>query len=139
MTEKKLMTLRFYQYTKEPLQMGEFAANRMESYTDYDVDYNILRHMVETRVLAEHLASDTYEKSLYFSYPATTWQMFKNTHAESWWLGWLVRRRPVKMHEVEKTAVVHVDRYLKYPAAEDVKPFSPRLGPPVIDEMTSED
>lgn len=35
--------------------------------------------------------------------PASRWQAFKERHAMSWWLGWYVRRRPVRYEPTEAT------------------------------------
>lgn len=32
------------------------------------------------------------------STPRSRWQAYKQRHAGSWWLGWLVLRRPVRYH-----------------------------------------
>lgn len=103
--EKKLDVTRFHKSFK------------VEHNQAFDIDYNQVRHLFETDILTEHLASDFYYGSADFKYPATTWQMYKMTHADSWWLGWLVRRRPVRWQEQYQTVKIKVDRYLKYPEA----------------------
>lgn len=72
--------------------------------------------------------------------PATTWQMFKSTHAHSWWLRRLVRRRGIRM--VEHRRHVHMHRevtletqcteWATYPSS-DYEPLPPQyFGQPVI-------
>lgn len=70
-----------------------------------------------SHVLADHIADDTYSKAFTFKAPRTTWQTFKQTHAGSWWLGWLVTRRPVVNRHEDVILTVHVKRHLTYPDA----------------------
>lgn len=87
-------------------------------------------------VVAEKLVEDTYSDNqpAFFHTPATTWQMFKETHKTSWWLKRFVAKHPVRTVEhvkwVRTEVVVH--RYLKYPQAEIPKS---RLGRPVAYEL----
>lgn len=57
-------------------------------------------------VLGKKLPGGVHHASAYvtFTAPATTWQMFKQTHDRSWWLGWLVRKYPVKTATFAKMA-----------------------------------
>jgi len=65
---------------------------------------------ITAAVHAQRIADGTVTvaKEIVHDWPATTWQMFKGRHADSWWLAWLVRRRPVvktcQRREVELTA-----------------------------------
>lgn len=94
-----------------------YKAFKVKRDIDYDIDFNLIVHRFETDILTEHLASELYIGQTEFGYPRSTWQMFKTTHVESWWLGWLVRRRPVELHYEVKDVKIKVDRYLKYPEA----------------------
>lgn len=85
-------------------------------------------------VLADHIASDTYTAREMFEAPRSTWQMFKRTHAESWWLGWLVRWHPVENATETRLVSVQVKRYLTYP---DAAIRTPSLGPYRVLEQVS--
>lgn len=100
---------------------------------------------VESYVLRERLVGDTkrvrkvvpVETPMRF--PASPWQFFKQRHQTSWWLGWLVRRRPVRtrLHSVTRSvtfeAEVTFERYATYPEATVYYPPD-RLGKPVLVE-----
>lgn len=94
-----------------------------------------LLHRLEAYALSEHLVTDRYVGERMFRTPATSWQMFKWEHAESWWLGWLVRRRPVRFSEQPHHVVVEVERKALYPQANIAVP---NLGRPVIIERLTE-
>lgn len=119
-----------------------------------EVPVGVSRHMIEVRedaaslirdhltaalsgyVLADHLADDTYQAAVPVEYPATTWQMFKHTHAGSWWLSWLVSRRPVRMRVERPVLTVKVGRYLTYPEA---TLRVPHVGSARVMELVSQD
>ena len=102
---------------------------------DFEVDYNTIRVMTEKDLLSDHLASDYFIGYVSHDFPATTWQMFKRTHENSWWLGWLVRRRPVMYTTWTGHADVKVDRYLGYP---DAVINNKRLGRAIVFETTEQ-
>ena len=102
---------------------------------DYDIDFDQMIYRVEKMVAAKHLCDDFYTGVRYVEFPATTWQMFKETHQDSWWMGWVVRRRPVEYEKEEISVRVQLSRYLKYPDA-DID--WPKLGRAVPYEHVSE-
>ena len=94
-------------------------------------DIKTMRVEMNSYVLADHLADDSYSRTEVFKAPTSPWQFFKQRHAESWWLRWLVQRRPVVTDRHEVTVTVDVARYLGYPQAPSM---SQTWGPPVIME-----
>lgn len=76
-----------------------------------------LYHSVEGFVLEEKLAKEVYRDTAYNQIPTSSWQMFKDEHQDSWWLGWLVRRRPVLCREQRFDLEVRIDRRNRYPEA----------------------
>lgn len=80
-----------------------------------------MTHQLVASVLAEKLPPERVaeQKTFTFSVPASPWQQFKSSHAESWWLRWLVRRRPAAMvtHGFVGELTVDLDRYWAYPEA----------------------
>lgn len=91
-------------------------------------------------VQAQRLVTDTATESreVVVETPATTWQMFKATHASSWWLGWLVHRRPVRLtaHRREVTLTATWVGYATFPDSTIVLDDK-RLGSPVFQVMKS--
>lgn len=85
-------------------------------------------HRLEAYVLQEHLADDIYVDSTKYTTPATWWDHFKETFQTSWWLGWLVKRRPAKYDHHVVHCGVQVERYASYPEADVAVP---QLGRPV--------
>lgn len=87
-------------------------------------DEMILRLSAE--VLGRKRGTKKFEdtKTLSVKVPRSTWQMFKMRNAGSWWLGWLVARRPVQYDVVEKTArfQVVVNEWEIFPEQERVHP-----------------
>lgn len=84
-----------------------------------------LRAFVLTHQLAEHSVS----RRRTVSWPATPWQHWKHRHAGSWWLRWLVARRPVQMqHEVVDFQEAWTE-LATYPWQTHLPPF-PELGKP---------
>lgn len=84
---------------------------------DFLIDFNRWRIMAEKKIVSEHLADDFYYVDTIHSWPASPWQFFKERHRESWWLSWLVRRRPVEYQQTVETGQIQVQRYLGYPDA----------------------
>lgn len=127
-TQKTLEILHNYQSVRIP--RGD-----IELSTDWDLDFNQMIVRVSQDVAAEKLAEQYYTGHRSVSYPRSTWQMFKQTHKDSWWLGWLVRQCPVKKETEWVEMTVKVDRYLKYP---DLKIPKPGMGRPLIHEIVKE-
>jgi hypothetical protein len=91
------------------------------------------------KVLTERLPDRHYAMAttVTFEHPATTWQMFKSRHADSWWLRWLVDRRPVRMatQSRQATAILDISDYLAYPHQTRVIPeMGSAVRVPVITE-----
>lgn len=80
-----------------------------------------LVYALRAKVLADQLPPEreTAEKTFRFPVPASPWQQFKGLHAETWWLRWLVRRRPVRTvdHVFRGELVVDLTRHRTYPEA----------------------
>lgn len=118
---------------KVAMQHAVSRRARLEVHEDQILGQLVYR--LEDYVLAEKLVGDT--KTVHclsaWEVPTSTWQYFKQRHAESWWLGWLVRRRPVVLdHELqERDHEVTFERYATYP--ESILEL-PELGRPVIVE-----
>lgn len=99
-----------------------------------EFEQDIFERMVyklEAEVLAEKLPPETINESriAVWDFPRSSWQHFKLEHSESWWLGWLVRRRPVQcqVHDKQVTLTVNLERYRTFPQANVNYP--PELGP----------
>lgn len=108
-----------------------YSSLRLESLPE--IEYNEKKWVLEAYVLAEKLAEDTYHNSILVKTPTSSWQMFKEEHQASWWLRWLVLRRPIQSKTERHTLTVKVERYASYPEANiDV---SQRLGRPVPYEL----
>lgn len=107
-----------HQKILEPTKIGLTIRQNLSHTEEFDVDHNEIIHIFESSLLREHLATDHYQGDTAYQWPATTWQMFKATHADSWWLGWLVRRHPVRMRKETRMVVIRVDRYAAYPEAD---------------------
>lgn len=113
---------------------GEMAAHLrfgVEPVVDMLKDEMLLN--LSTQVWAEHLPPEHFEAKQTFTItaPASWWQHFKETYAGTWWLGWLVRRRPPVMSTARHTDVtlsVDLRRFRHYPAAPEM---TRRLGPAV--------
>lgn len=78
-----------------------------------------------TDVLCDDLEPEKVSdiKEVEWSWPCTTWQMFKHRNTHRWWMRWIVSRWPVQMH-IEKRTVfmeVLVKRRDLYPSAKYVK------------------
>lgn len=85
-------------------------------------EIKVMRLKMSAYVLAEKLAQDHYTKARLFPFPSSPWQFFKERHKHSWWLGWLVDRRPVHYVQHSMEVTVNVDRYLAYPQATILDP-----------------
>lgn len=122
-----------------PKKFGAYALASMRMSKDVDnLDAMMsgqLMYRMEAMILSDTLARDTYTGTSVSRWPATTWQMFKHTNEGTWWLGWLVRRRPVRMANDTHTVEVNVERCVLYPEANMV-PES--FGRPVIYEQVTQ-
>lgn len=106
--------------TLERLRLGSryilpaYIANSMEFSIEQDI-FDRMAYELKTEVLAERLppVEVTERTSLFF--PSSSWQLFKEEHTESWWLGWLVRRRPVRRKARPVALTVGFDRYRTFP------------------------
>lgn len=112
-------------------RVGPNVRESMRYTTDFDIDRNESIERIEAYVLSEHLADDVYQQTFHYDVPKSTWQMFKQSHAASWWLGWLVSLWPVKQETRSFETAVKVERYVNYPESH-IK--IPGLGHPFIDE-----
>lgn len=125
-TNRKILSL---------LQMYQtIKVGRQEISEDYDIDFDVMRYLVSEQVAVEHLAEDEEKMVVEHKVPASTWQMFKQTHQNSWWMGWLVTRHPVVEATSYEWIKVRVSRYLKYP---DVTVSVSGQGKPVIHEFVT--
>lgn len=79
---------------------------------------------IETAVYAQRLttATDIDRQTVTFMVPATTWGMFKDRHAQSWWLRWWVKRHPPKIQVLRETVVLHTEwrGYATFPDMSEV-------------------
>lgn len=131
--------VRTAQRTFVPKKFGAYTMASMRMSKDVDNLDAMMRdqlvYRLEAMVLSDTIARDTYTGRRVSRWPATTWQMFKHTNEGTWWLGWLVRRRPVRMAEDKHTVEVNVERCVLYPEANMV-PES--FGRPVIYEQVTQ-
>lgn len=99
----------------------------MEATRDWMTDMIVakLKAFVLTHQLAEHSVS----RQRTVSWPATPWQHFKHRHAASWWLRWLVARRPVRMQHERVDFQEAWTELAAYPWQTYLPPF-PELGQP---------
>lgn len=116
-------------------KVGMAVAQSAHYSVHESVFHDELMHRLEAFVLTEQLVNDTYTASKVTWEPASAWQMFKRDHAESWWLGWLVSRRPVKQLAKTWTVEIEFDRKAGYPQASIALP---EFGKPVIYEQVKE-
>lgn len=96
---------------------------------------NEIKVRIEQFVVAEKLATDVYRGAAKWEQPATTWDMYKQTHQYRWWMRWLIRRRPVRYRYFSQTVAIKVERYAAYP---DANVEFPVLGKPVPIEIVKE-
>jgi hypothetical protein len=83
-----------------------------------------------SEVLAHTFSTETAEKQVRFQVPASWWQAFKATYALTWWLSWLVDRRPVRYRTEAKTAHFRVATQAIFPDA--TVRYPKELGNPVV-------
>ena len=110
------------------MDLGSFTRDSME-FQQREADRMVYK--LSADVLAEKLPPETINESriAVWNFPRSSWQHFKLEHSESWWLGWLVRRRPVQyaVHDKQVTLTVNLERYRTFPQANIAYP--PELGP----------
>lgn len=90
-----------------------------------------------THILTDELPPETVRQSTFLKHevPASTWQMFKKRHADSWWLRRLVARWPVEYVQdwdgrgTQAICEFDLRQYHTYPRANIVHD---RLGSPVL-------
>lgn len=111
--------------------VGAHALESMRLEVVEDLLRNSFIYRLKTDILAEKLPPEKVERSKTFTldFPASSWQHFKQEHSESWWLRWLVQRRPIRYQALEQTATLTVDleRYRTFPQCNYV--FPKNLGP----------
>lgn len=87
---------------------------------------------LKTQILSERLPDRHYNafKEFKSESPRSTWQMFKHTHRDSWWLRRLVSRHPVEFMVRTHAAALTVDLedYLTYPYQVIA---NPKMGPAI--------
>jgi hypothetical protein len=99
-----------------------------QALASVDVDHftNALTARLEAHVLGKRLPSLTHSASrqLGWEFPASTWQHFKQRHAHSWWLRWLVDRRPVRTSTHTRTVTLTTtwEQHVGFPWASHVFP-----------------
>jgi len=103
--------------------LGDFPVGLLNQKASVDVvptrfgEY--LRAELRATMLGKKLPPHTVTESRDFHVDVfdTPWQHFKANHSESWWLGWLVRRRPVRTRRVTHTAtlVATWDQFVGFP------------------------
>lgn len=90
---------------------------------------------LETAVYVQRIADahDFDSKTVTFMVPATTWAMFKDRHAQSWWFGWWVKRRPPKLMMLREKVKLHTHwtGYATFPDMAEVIQHS-TFGQPVF-------
>ena len=99
--------------------------------TAQDIMFDEINVRIEKLCAVDLVAADHEVVEFRWPYPTSTWQTFKDNHNDSWWLRWLVRRRPVQWRHETQTKVVLINRYLGYP---DAVIQSVKLGKPFIFE-----
>ena len=100
-----------------------------ENYEDF---LGGLMFRLESEVLGEKLVGGTYAGYGHKDFPTSPWQFFKQRHADSWWLRWLVVRRPVVTERHTIKAEVEVEAHRTYPES---RIAIPDMGQPVIWEQ----
>lgn len=121
--------------TREKFAVMQYAASHIETSVVRDLFADILGLRLETELLTDRIASDTYVGSTITHFPASPWQFFKLRHAESLWLRWLVRRRPVRTEPHRAGYSVTWDKRATYPDAR-IR-FDDELGRAVVYETVS--
>lgn len=105
--------------------LGLFAVDSMEGEVEYDIDFNEWIVRMEMDVLAEHLADHYYEETLILSAPKSWWDHFKATYQDRWWIRWWCAKHPAQETRTSHKVKVKVERWVKYPEANETLP---RLG-----------
>ncbi len=111
------------------MELGSYTRDSMEFQQRRLVDRMVQKLAAE--VLGERLPPETINESriAIWDFPRSSWQHFKLEHSGSWWLGWLVRWRPVQYeaHDKQVTLTVNLERYRTFPQADISYPSE--LGP----------
>ena len=70
-------------------------------------------------IYAHSVARDSIEQEavLAVDVPTSTWQFFKDAHADAWWFSWFTNRWPAKTRKIVKTHHFRVDvsKYNAFP------------------------
>jgi hypothetical protein len=78
------------------------AGSSFMSFLTNDILVKLKAYVLSTK-LPPHVVHRTVEVPI--SQPASTWQMFKQQHAGTWWLRWLATRRPPRLTVVDTAKV----------------------------------
>lgn len=105
----------------------ELAAMRLKQ------EANVMRMKLTTDVLADKLPPVEIDRKTkaFFWFPESPFQHWKSKHAHTSWLGWFVRRWPVRHaeHVREVRLIVNLQRFRTYPEASiQVPPNDELLG-----------
>lgn len=132
-------------YVRRNAILSTFPDDRLDQM-QHDVERLMLR--LESHVLAHQIATHR-ERHLVATdtwvFPTSPWQFFKRRHEESWWLGWLVRRRPVRTEATTRRyeRFVTIARNVTFPECQ--RQFPDDFGRPVMvdvvevgDQITSD-
>lgn len=98
-------------------RVGQYVLENMtlETWTDHATRDLVLG--LRSEVLAQRLDTRTVDQRVEWDAPASWWQMFKATYALSWWLSWLVSRRPVRYTTHHKFTTIKFGVEAIYPDA----------------------
>lgn len=117
----EVVQLRWDQYEMVTDIPSELLANTRARFYTYDNARDMYGLRIQSDILCDDLEPEVVEavKTVEYSYPAATWQMFKHRNGKRWFMRWIVRRRPVVMKVERKTitAVVRIERRDIYPSA----------------------
>lgn len=94
-------------------------------------------HEFSSEVLAQRLDTRTVDQRVEWEVPASWWQMFKATYALSWWLAWLVDRRPVRYEVKHKFVSIKYGVDAIYPDARIRLPEETFGRPFVVNRLVS--
>lgn len=95
----------------------------------YDFVFDRLFVRLKAYVLTHQLAEHSVSRQRTVSWPASPWQHWKHRHAGSWWLRWLVERRPVRLQYETVDFQEAWTELAAYPWQTYLPPF-PELGRP---------
>lgn len=109
-----------------PPGVAGVSAEASDSY-GFGLDHLFLK--LKAYVLTHQLAEHSVSRRRTVSWPASPWQHFKRRHAESWWLRWLVARRPVRLQHETVDFQEAWTELAAYPWQTHLPPF-PELGRP---------